>query len=65
MNAKATDNRPRLDSDTSLVKRARSGELGKIGLLTDVKKLPRDAAWQKIESRIVAHNGINVAPFEE
>ncbi len=59
MNAKANN------SDTRPVKRARIGKPGKIKLLADVKKLPHDAAWQKIESGIVAHNGKDVAPFEE
>jgi hypothetical protein len=34
-------------------------------LLPDVKKLPKDPAWQKIESRMVAHNNKKVSSFEE
>ena len=55
----------RIDEDTWLVKRARRGKARMVLLLPDVKELPSDPAWEKIESRIVAHASRKVAPFEE
>jgi hypothetical protein len=54
-----------IDADTWIVKRARPSKVRMVMLLPDVKKLPRDADWQKEESRIIAHTSKNVAPFEE
>jgi hypothetical protein len=34
-------------------------------LLPDVKELPPDLEWEKIESRMVAHNNQKVTRFEE
>ena len=54
-----------IDEDTWIVKRARPGKIRMVMLLPDIKKLPRDDAWQKTESSIVGHNSKDVAPFEE
>jgi hypothetical protein len=54
-----------IDQDTWLVKRARPETPGLVMLLPDVKRLPTDADWQATESRIVAHNTQNIAPFDE
>lgn len=54
-----------IDEDTWLVKRAKSSRLKMVLLLPDVKELPRDPEWEKIEHRIVKHNNKKVTPFEE
>jgi hypothetical protein len=54
-----------IDEDTWIVRRARPTKTRMVMLLPDVKKLPKDEEWQETESRIVAHNSKNVAPFEE
>ena len=54
-----------IDEDTWIVKRARPENARMVMLLPDVKKLPHDPEWQEIESRIVAHNSKNIAPFED
>ncbi len=55
----------RIDEDTWLVKRVKSSKSRMVLLLPDVKKLAVDAEWQAVESRIVAHTGKKVTPFEE
>jgi hypothetical protein len=52
-----------LDADTWIVKRAKPAKVRMVMLLPDVKKLPRNAAWQETESRMVAHNAKHIAPF--
>ena len=54
-----------IDADTWLVKRARRVKTRMVMLLPDVKELPSDPAWEKTESRMVAHTNRKVAPFEE
>jgi hypothetical protein len=53
-----------LDEDTWIVKRARSSGMRTAVLLPDVKQLPHDPEWEKIESRIAAQAGKNIPPFE-
>jgi hypothetical protein len=54
-----------IDEDTWLVKRARPAKVHRVTLLADIKQLPPDPEWQETESRMVAHLGKTIAPFEE
>lgn len=54
-----------IDDETVLVKLAKPSRQRMVMLLPDVKELLNDPKWEKIESRIVAHNNKKVAPFEE
>jgi len=54
-----------IDDETVLVKLAKPSKSRMVMLLPDVKKLPDDPTWQKIESRMVAHHNKKVSPFEE
>jgi hypothetical protein len=49
-----------IDDETVLVKLAKPSNQRFVMLLPDVKQLPDDPKWQKIESRIVAHNNKKV-----
>ncbi len=55
----------RVDDDTWLVKRAKPSKHRMVLLLPDVKELPDDPEWEKIETQIVAHNNRKVTPFKE
>ena len=53
-----------IDADTWIVKRARPVKPLMVMLLPDVKKLPHDQEWEKIESAFVAASNQGLAPFE-
>jgi hypothetical protein len=53
-----------LDEDTWIVKRARPDRTLTAVLLPDVKVLPPDPDWEKIESRIAAQASKSIPPFE-
>ena len=54
-----------IDDETVLVKLAKPTKARMVMLLPDVKHLPDDPEWEKIEHKIVRHNTRKVTPFEE
>ncbi|MDD5141432.1 MAG: hypothetical protein PHY43_14375 [Verrucomicrobiales bacterium] len=54
-----------IDDDTWIVKRARPIKARMVMLLPDVKELPDDAEWEKVEARMARHFSRNLPPFEE
>jgi hypothetical protein len=54
-----------IDEDTWIVKRARPSKARMVLLLPDVKQLPDDPEWDKIEARMAKHHFKNLPPFEE
>ncbi len=54
-----------IDEDTWIVKRARPSKARMVLLLPDVKQLPDDPEWDKLEARMAAHSFKNLPPFEE
>ena len=53
-----------IDADTWIVKRARPSTARMVLLLPDVKKLPDDQAWEKVEAAFARASNQGLAPFE-
>jgi hypothetical protein len=54
-----------IDEETVLVKLAKPNKALMVMLLPDVKTLPDDPEWEKIEHAMVKHTAKKRAPFEE
>jgi hypothetical protein len=55
-----------IDEETILVKLAKPGGIRMAWLLPDVKQLPHDPEWDKVEAKMSAYlSKQKVAPFEE
>lgn len=55
----------RIDDETWLVKLARPTKARMVMLLPDVKHLPSDPEWEKVEQRLAEYGYKNLPPFEE
>ena len=54
-----------VDDDTWVVRRARPSRAKMVMLLPDVKHLPGDPEWEKIEARLARHAIKNLTPPDE
>jgi len=54
-----------VDDDTWLVKRAKPSKHRMVVLLPDVKHLPEDPIWDKVEAAFVADSNKGLGQFEE
>ena len=53
-----------IDEDTWIVKRCRPSKLHMVLLLPDLKQLPDDPEWEKVEAAFAADAIKGLAPFE-
>ena len=54
-----------VDEDTWLVKRAKRTKHRMVVLLPDIKQLPDDPAWEKVEETFVSDSNKGLSQFEE
>lgn len=54
-----------IDEETALVKLAKPSKVRMAVLLPDVKHLPDDPEWEKIEAKMAEYTFKNLPPFEE